>query len=165
MTSPIPSGYYESVTGAADRTSWATSQSTSRTAGNNQLGQDAFLKLLIAQLRYQDPTSPADSTSFLAQTAQFTQVEKLAELVADQRHLLYGQLMLNASSLIGRTVSYLGPNDELLTGVVTAASFVGGTPMLRIGEDEVPLFDVIEVRSTPSTTPSDPAETSGGLAA
>jgi hypothetical protein len=46
----------------------------------NELDQDAFLKLMVAQLRYQNPMSPADPQAFLAQTAQFTTVEKLTQL-------------------------------------------------------------------------------------
>ena len=43
-------------------------------ANTNQLNQDTFLKLLVAQMKYQDPLSPTDSTQFLTQTAQFTTV-------------------------------------------------------------------------------------------
>ena len=49
-------------------------------SGNNTLNQDTFLTLLVAQLKYQDPMNPADSTEFLSQTAQFTQVEKLGQI-------------------------------------------------------------------------------------
>lgn len=151
MTTPIPSAdYYQPVTGA-------TGQTSTRRSTGNDLGQDAFLKLLVAQLRYQDPSNPADSTAFLAQTAQFTQVEKLAQIATDQQHLLYGQLMLNASSLIGRTVTYPGPEGELLTGVVSSASFISGVPTLHVGDADVPLFDVIEIRPTPPASDTDAA--------
>ncbi|HEY8532315.1 MAG TPA: flagellar hook capping FlgD N-terminal domain-containing protein [Micromonospora sp.] len=155
MTSPISSVASPSLYGVAEPAS------TSQTVGTTELGQDAFLKLLIAQLRYQDPTNPVDSTAFLAQTAQFTQVEKLAQIAQDQQSLIYGQLMLSASSLIGRTVSYLGPDDLPVTGVVTSVSFVDGLPLLRVGTDEVPLYAVTEVRATASTT-SDDSPTSTG---
>ena len=55
---------------------------TTPTAPNNELGQDTFLKLLVAQMKYQDPMSPADSTQFLTQTAQFTQLETLQKIEA-----------------------------------------------------------------------------------
>ena len=42
--------------------------------------KDTFLKLLVAQLKYQDPTNPTDATQFMSQTAQFTMVEKLDAL-------------------------------------------------------------------------------------
>ena len=55
---------------------------------SDQMGKDTFLKLLVAQLRYQDPSNPASSSEFMAQTATFTQVEKLEEIAAQNDQLL-----------------------------------------------------------------------------
>jgi nucleoside 2-deoxyribosyltransferase len=74
MTTPV------SGTGGATPISSATKQPTG--AMTDQMGQDTFLKLLVAQLRYQDPMNPADGTAFLAQTAQFSTVEKLTQIAA-----------------------------------------------------------------------------------
>ena len=49
----------------------------------NEIDRDTFLKLMVAQLRNQDPMNPQDSAEFLAQTAQFTSLEKLTA-VAEQ---------------------------------------------------------------------------------
>jgi flagellar basal-body rod modification protein FlgD len=116
----------------------------------NTLDKDAFLKLLVAQLKYQDPDKPADATAFIAQTAQFTQVEKLSDLAETEQKLLSAQLMLGASGMVGRTVSYRGADGTTGTGVVAAASFTGGTPTLRVGSTDVPLSSVTEVRNTAS---------------
>ncbi len=50
---------------------------TGASGPKNELDKDAFLKLLVAQLRYQDPTAPMDTSAFMAQTSQLTSVEKL----------------------------------------------------------------------------------------
>jgi flagellar basal-body rod modification protein FlgD len=115
-------------------------------AGKSELGQDAFLKLLVAQMRYQDPSNPTDGTQFMAQTAQFTQVEKLSQLVTDQQTMMSTQRMLSAGTMVGRTVSYPGPDGAPVTGVVTSASFSGSDPTLRVGDMDVPLSFVTEVR-------------------
>ena len=65
-----------------------------------------FLKLLVAQMKYQDPSNPASSSEFMAQTATFTQVEKLEEIAAQNASMLALQSSSSAGALVGRTVSY-----------------------------------------------------------
>lgn len=124
---------------------------TKPTTGGADLGQDAFLKLLVAQLKYQDPSNPADGTQFLAQTAQFTQLEKTTQLVTDQQNMLAGQNILSAGSLVGRTVSFPAADGTTQTGVVTSAAVLGSQPTLKVGDWTVPLSAVTEIRqSAPS---------------
>ncbi len=47
---------------------------------SKNLGQDAFMKLLVTQLQHQDPTAPKDDAQMLAQLAQFTSLEKLSSI-------------------------------------------------------------------------------------
>lgn len=137
MTTPI--------NGAA---SAATPAPTAKTANSNQLNKDAFLKLLVAQMRYQDPSKPTDSAQFLSQTATFTQVERLEELASAQTEMLAAQRMLSAGNLVGKTVSFTGPDGTEASGQVTSASFTGSTPTLRVGNTDVPLSSVKEIRTS-----------------
>jgi len=123
---------------------------TSAAPRPDPLGRDAFLKLLVAQLRYQDPMSPADGTAFLAQTAQFTSLEKLSAVATQTADSLAVQRMLSASSLVGRTVTYAGPAGSDVSGVVASARFTPDGPVLRVGTADVPLAQVKEVRATPA---------------
>jgi flagellar basal-body rod modification protein FlgD len=50
--------------------------------GPKAMGQDDFLKLLVTQLQHQDPLNPIENQDFIAQTAQFTQLEQLSKLVS-----------------------------------------------------------------------------------
>jgi flagellar basal-body rod modification protein FlgD len=81
------------------------------------LGKDDFLKLLITQMRYQDPLSPMDNSQFLAQMAQFSSLEQMTNLNAsfDQSMLLTQSLNnSSAAGLIGRHVRASG--DQVTLG-------------------------------------------------
>ncbi len=79
---------------------------TTATSSNNQLNENTFLTLLVAQLKYQDPMNPADSTQFLTQTAQFTEVETLQKMEKEQATQQSASQVLAASTMIGRPVTY-----------------------------------------------------------
>jgi len=72
------------ITGSSPTAAADTSNTTNNpTNGNNidsGLGENAFLQLLVTQLKNQDPTQPQDSSQFLAQLAQFSQLEQLAQI-------------------------------------------------------------------------------------
>ncbi len=76
-------------------------------AGNNNLGQNEFLELMVAQLNNQDPTKPVDNADFLSQLAQFGTVNGITELQNSFSTLsssLQSNQALQASTLVGREV-------------------------------------------------------------
>jgi flagellar basal-body rod modification protein FlgD len=148
MTSPISATSGTAATNPLATTGSAT-PATTESKSKNDVDKDLFLKLLVAQLKYQDPTKPADTTQFLAQTAQFTMVEKLEELSKQQTEMVTAQLMAGATNLIGRTVTYTGSDGNEHTGVV-ASTTIGSSPTLKVGNTDVALSQVKEVRPTPS---------------
>lgn len=112
----------------------------------DQFGKDTFLKLLVAQLQYQDPTNPADTTAFLSQTAQFTLVEKLESLSDLERQVLSATQSQSAASLVGRTVTWVDEADVSHTGTVTAAQ-LGSSPTLTVDGNTVDLSAVTSVKA------------------
>lgn len=132
------------ITSATDAATLAAQGGTGASA-TSKLDRDTFLQLMVAQLRNQDPMNPTDSAEFLAQTAQFTSLEKL-EAVADQTaQALAAQMAFGASSLIGRTVTYTGPDGTDVKGSVDSVHFTADGPMLSVGDVEVRLNDVTTV--------------------
>jgi flagellar basal-body rod modification protein FlgD len=74
------------ITGTGSTTSAATADTTNTTnlkATDKLANEQTFLTLLVAQMKNQDPSQPADSTQFLTQLAQFTQVEQLVGIRQD----------------------------------------------------------------------------------
>ena len=152
MTSPISGHVGTDFNVDKTATSLYTNKTTANAGSSRSVAdQDTFLKLLVAQLKYQDPSNPADSTQFLAQTAQFTQVEKLGQ-IAD---MMQAQQLIGASALVGRTVTYSDANGATQTGVVTTVKLNGDSePMLVVGNTDVQLSKVTEVRHTSDSATS-----------
>jgi flagellar basal-body rod modification protein FlgD len=124
----------------------------------NQLDKDTFLKLMVAQLRNQDPMNPQDSSEFLAQTAQFTSLEQLTTVADQTSQALAAQMAFGASGLAGRTVSYLDEDGVTeLSGAVDTVRFTASGPVLTVGGTDVPISNVVAVltgaSATPTTTP------------
>ena len=143
----------EAMTNVAGRMASATTPSTvtgptdgATTQTDPQMsGKDMFLKLLVAQLKYQNPMEPVDSSQFMAQTAQFTMVEKLEAMAAQTDALVAGEQAQRAAGLLGRQVTYADAQGALQTGVVTGTRLGSDGPVLLLGKTELPLNQVREV--------------------
>lgn len=132
---------------------------TGQTAPKTELDKDAFLKLLVAQLKYQDPMNPAQGTEFVAQTAQFTTVEKLTDLAEVQDKMLTAQMTLGAATLLGKPVSYTDAAGNAVTGTVTGAT-LGTSPTLTINGLAIPFGNVTTIGQAGLATATGPAEPS-----
>jgi flagellar basal-body rod modification protein FlgD len=115
----------------------ATASTTSAKKGD-EMGQVEFMKLLIAQLKNQDPEAPVDSKEFAVQLAQFTQVEKLTSI----EQTLSAQNQNNLSSMAG----YLGQQVTLNSAEVVVSGGQGGQLQIDLNaaapEVKVDLLDV-----------------------
>ena len=99
------------------------------------LGGDAFLKLLVAQLRYQNPLEPTGANELMQQTASFSQVETLQALASTQQQLAGLSQFSLAVGLAGKEVAAVGATGQAVVGPVDG---------VRFGE-WIPLSNVVEV--------------------
>ncbi|TJW73270.1 MAG: flagellar hook assembly protein FlgD, partial [Mesorhizobium sp.] len=90
-----------------------TSQQTSKTAVDYQ----SFLKLLIAEMKNQDPTKPMDSTQYVAQLATFSQVEQSVQTNTKLDQIMQSSALSQADALIGRSITSA---DGKTTGIVAS---------------------------------------------
>jgi len=130
------------------------------------LGKNAFMQLLVSQMRNQDPLSPTSNEDFVAQLAQFSSLEQMEELnanilglaVLQQSNALMAQLT-DSSSLIGKEVRYLDPaSGDELTGNVTSVKIENGLAVLNIGGDDIPLGNVTEITGASADASETPAD-------
>lgn len=115
---------------------------------DNSLGKDTFLKLLVAQLKYQDPLKPSDPQTFLAQTAQFTSVEKLEELNKNMQAGARTSAVSTAAGLLGRTVTFGLPDGTTATGVVSSAAPTSDGVSLKVGGFDTTLDQITNISLT-----------------
>jgi flagellar basal-body rod modification protein FlgD len=111
----------DAITGSAPvATSTATTQ-----VSKNGFDSETFLQLLVAQLKYQDPSNPTSSSEFMAQTATLAQVQSLNEIADQNTQALTLQRSLSAGALVGHTVSYTDTDGTTKTGTVTSVKISG----------------------------------------
>ncbi len=101
-------------------------------AHKTTLGQDDFLKLLVAKMSSQDPLKPQEDTDFIAQMAQFSTLEQSKTMASDIASLSEQQRMLTATGLIGRSVTLNDGVNELGTGLVSSISVQDGAPSVVV---------------------------------
>ena len=121
---------------------------------NDELGKDAFLQLLVAQLRNQDPLEPQDNSSYIAELAQFSSLEQMTNVVKNLEDM--GKIVNNidTSVLIGQLSGMIGKNidwietvneadeegnpvshDEKMQGVVKGVTIIEGSPSIVAESD------------------------------
>jgi flagellar basal-body rod modification protein FlgD len=93
--------------------------------------QEDFLKVLLAQLSFQDPLKPMDNQEFMSQLAQFSAIEQARQSSEDIQSMLTLQVADQAVGLLGRTVEVQSQNGSQV-GEVTTVSFYQGKPVLTV---------------------------------
>ena len=111
--------------------------------------KDSFLKILVAQMKYQDPMEPTSNTEYISQYATFTQVEQL-------NNMANSMSLSRASELVGKTVKITQNNTETgkttdVVGVVDFVTYSGNKAYLSIEGTKYNIDDVTEVYDTDYT--------------
>jgi flagellar basal-body rod modification protein FlgD len=115
-------------------TQTATAKST---ADQSILGKDDFLKLLVTQLKNQDPMNPVEDKDFMAQMAQFSSVEQLANMSKSLERMSTAGQATQSVSLIGRTITWKKEDGSTGEGIAKAVSFgADGAITIAVGDGD-----------------------------
>jgi flagellar basal-body rod modification protein FlgD len=124
----------------------STTNSTDQTS-KSAVDYQSFLKLLVAEMKNQDPTNPMDSTQYVAQLAAFSQVEQSVQINTKLDQLLQSSALAQADALIGRTVTSA---DEKITGKVAEVRLLSDG-IVAVLEDGKEIIMGPGVKIAPST--------------
>ena len=128
MTTTIPTGANQAT------------QTTSKTAVDYQ----SFLKLLIAEMKNQDPTKPMDSTAYVAQLATFSQVEQSVQTNTKLDQIMQSSALSQADALIGRSITSA---DGMTTGTVASVT-LASSGLIAVLQDgtQVPVTAGVSIK-------------------
>ncbi|MGN1147442.1 MAG: flagellar hook assembly protein FlgD [Lachnospiraceae bacterium] len=137
LVAPVQDG--KIITNTTDGTNGTDSTNSTKTTSNNSMDKEAFLQLLVAQMKYQDPLEPTSNTEYISQYAQFSQVESL-------QNMSNSMDLQRASSLVGQNVYVQTTTSEgeskYIQGQVDYVSYEGGKPYVYINETRYGLDEV-----------------------
>ncbi|WP_211584872.1 flagellar hook capping FlgD N-terminal domain-containing protein [Mobiluncus mulieris] len=115
-----------------------------------KLGKDDFMKLLLATLKYQDPTQPMDTAQLLEQTSTMTNMEQMIQMTEASKRAYEAQQRVQGASMVGRTAVYDLIDDEgnakTTAGKVDAVEFLAeGKVLAHIGDKKVKMEDILGI--------------------
>lgn len=106
-----------------------TTNKTTETASANSLDYNAFLQLLLAQMKNQDPTEPMDSTAYMGQLASFSNVEQGMKMNTKLDSLMSAFYLNQADGVIGRTLTTA---DGTVSGKVVSVSIYSDGALAKL---------------------------------
>ncbi len=105
---------------------------------------NSFLRLLVAQMKNQDPTQPMDSTQYVAQLATFSQVEQTVQSNAKLDQILQSSALAQADSVIGRNITSA---DGTISGTVAEVRLASSGLIAILGDgSEIPIGPGVTIR-------------------
>lgn len=132
---------------AIDPIQSSTSTPTSSKTSESFMGKEDFLKLLVAQLKNQDPSNAQDMESMTQQMTQFSMLEQLTNMNEATQTSNVSLARTHAIELLGKTVSYMAGDGTVKEGIVSHVDTTTSAPRLTIGgETGLLLADVTGVK-------------------
>lgn len=127
-----------------------TASSATAIGSAQAVDYQSFLRLLVAQMKNQDPTSPMESTDYVAQLATFSQVEQSVQMNSKLEAMLQANTLTQATNLIGKEVSTL---DGKVAGIVKEVQLYSDGSVLMLEDGTlIPMGTNLHIREPGNTT-------------
>ncbi|GGK90331.1 flagellar basal-body rod modification protein FlgD [Curtobacterium luteum] len=141
----------DGITGSVDPATQAAALAANQSSSRSQtMDSEVFMKLLVTQLRNQDPSSPMDTNQMISQQTQLAMMEQITNQTTTANENFSLQMRIAAANLVGKQVSYTdATTGKSIEGTATAVSYAGSVPTVTVGGKEVDL-DVISGIKTAS---------------
>ncbi|MDI1470943.1 Flagellar basal-body rod modification protein FlgD [Thermodesulfovibrio sp. N1] len=134
------------VSSIFDNPLYTISEKTNAT-GNNRLDKEAFLKLLTAQLKYQDPLNPLKDTEFMGQLTAMTTLEQIINMKSTLEDLatyqIYSNALMIGSTIIGKTVITTDGTEYTVKGIAIEE----GKLKINVGESYINMSQIKEIKA------------------
>lgn len=127
-----------------------------------KLGKDDFMKLLLATLKYQDPTEPMDTAKLLEQTSTMTNMEQMIQMTEASKKSFEAQQRAQGTTMVGKTAVYdavdAQGNAVTTAGKIDAVEFLAdGKVLAHIGKEKVEMSDILGIADPTENSPLDKA--------
>jgi flagellar basal-body rod modification protein FlgD len=117
-------------------------------APKQNMDSEVFMKLLVAQLRNQDPSSPMSTNDMMAQQTQMASLEQLTNMSTTSSEQFALTMRMAAMNIVGKSVSYTDSDGKVVSGSATGASFADSVPTIKVGGASVNLDKILSIDPT-----------------
>jgi len=110
------------------------------------LNSDAFMSMLLAQMRNQNPFEPMKDNEMMVQMAQMNSVQELQKMGVSLSEMNQTNQLLSGTGMMGKLVSYADEEGNLVDALIDAITVDNSEVLLSSGETTIRLSDILQVR-------------------
>ena len=140
----------------------AATPATAAAHADSSLGKDAFLNLLVTQLKHQDPMNPMDDQQFMGQMAQFSTLEQITNLNSSMTAVNFGNEVTQAAGLIGHEITWDNGDGTTGSGVPSKVTIDGQKISLTVGDASVDPTQVTGIGALATSAAATAGTATGG---
>ncbi|HOJ49961.1 MAG TPA: flagellar hook capping FlgD N-terminal domain-containing protein [Spirochaetota bacterium] len=112
---------------------------------NKEIQKDAFLRLLVAELKHQNPLDPMKDRDFIAQMAQLTNLEKMEKVSQNIEKLVSTYNNTSVYNMLGKKITYINDAGKIESSAVEAVEFENGDAYIVVNKNRINPKNIMRV--------------------